>query len=74
MKLIFTKNQDNEIDVQLTRGTIVESFSYTEMIKQLLAQNSFEDTEFKDISQEEKTRIETMLQNINNSIIALNKD
>ena len=74
MKLIFTKNPNNEIDVQLTKGTVVENFSYTEMVKQLLEENSFEDTDFKNISEEEKKRIENMLQKINEVILIDSED
>jgi hypothetical protein len=68
MKLIFTKDSNNEISVQLTKGTFVETFSYTEMIKQLIKFNKFEDTEFNNINEEEQKRIETMLQKINEAI------
>ncbi|HSH65284.1 MAG TPA: hypothetical protein VLB84_05660 [Bacteroidia bacterium] len=68
MKLIFTKGQDNEITVQLTKGTVVENFSYVEMIKQLLEHNKFEDTDFNNINEDEKKRIEGMLQKINEAV------
>lgn len=68
MKLIFTKNSDNEISVQLTKGTVVENFSYIEMIKQLLEHNKFEETDYNNIAEEEKKRIEGMLQKIKEAV------
>jgi hypothetical protein len=64
MKLIFTKDANNEINVQLQKGTIVEDFSYTEMVSQLLTSNVFEDTDFTNLSDEEQVKIETMLDKI----------
>lgn len=64
MKLIFTKDANNEINVQLQKGTIVEDFSYTEMVSQLLTSNVFEDTHFTNLSDEEQVKIETMLDKI----------
>jgi hypothetical protein len=69
MKLIFTKKENNDINVQLVKGTIVEDFTYTEMIKQLLKKNTFEDTEFNDISEDEKQRINSMLQKVNSAVL-----
>ena len=68
MKLIFTKNADLEINVQLAKGTILEDFSYTEMLKQLLDNNNFEETEYHNITDDEKSRIEVMLKKINETI------
>lgn len=64
MKLIFTKDTNNEINVQLQKGTVVEDFSYTEMVSQLLTQNVFDDTDFTNLSEEEQTKIQTMLDKI----------
>ncbi|MCV2484606.1 hypothetical protein OD917_06695 [Flavobacterium sp. SH_e] len=61
MKLIFTKDSNNEINVQLQKGTVIEDFSYTEMVGQLLTQNVFDDTDFTNLSEEEKTKIQIML-------------
>lgn len=68
MKLIFSKNKENEILVKLATGTVVEEFSYTEMIKQLLKRNKFEDNQYTGLSNEEKTRIEDMLKKVNRAI------
>lgn len=68
MKLIFSKNKESEILVKLAIGTVAEDFSYTEMIKQLLKRNTFEDNQYTGLSSEEKTRIEEMLKKINQAI------
>jgi hypothetical protein len=68
MKLIFSKNKENEISVKLATGTVAEDFSYTEMIKQLLKRNKFEDNQYTGLSSEEKTRIEEMLKKVNQAI------
>jgi hypothetical protein len=65
MKLIFTKDANNEINVQLQKGTIVEDFSYTEMVSQLLTNNVFDDTDFINLSEEEQAKIQIMLDKIN---------
>jgi hypothetical protein len=72
MKLIFNKDQNNEITVQLKIGTVTEDFSYTKMVKQLLKNNIFEDTDYTNISEEEKMRIEAMLKKINDAIVTEN--
>ena len=64
-KLIFTKDENNEITVQLQKGTVLESFTYTEMISQLLEKNEFVGTEFVDLSPEEEASINKMLEKIN---------
>lgn len=64
MKLIFTKDANNEINVQLQKGTVVEDFSYTEMVSQLLTLNVFDDTNFTNLSEEEQTKIRNMLDKI----------
>lgn len=68
MKLIFNKNAENEITVKMAVGTVAEDFSYTEMIKQLLKKNKFESNQFEGLSDDEKKRIEEMLDKINLAI------
>lgn len=68
MKLIFSKNAENEINVKLATGTVAEDFSYTEMIKQLLKKNKFEDNQYTGLSGEEKRKVEEMLKKINRAI------
>lgn len=64
MRLLFTKDANNEIQVQLQKGTIIQSFNYTEMINQLLTDNNFEDTIFENLTDEETARINLMLDKI----------
>jgi hypothetical protein len=64
MKLIFSKNSSNEIHVQLQKGTIIENFTYIEMINQLLVDNNFRDIDFGNLSEIEKTKISSMLDKI----------
>ncbi|MBS1571801.1 MAG: hypothetical protein JST62_05330 [Bacteroidetes bacterium] len=68
MKLIFSKNTDNEINVKLATGTVAEDFSYTAMIKQLLKKNKFEDNQYTGLSGEEKKKVDEMLKKINQAI------
>lgn len=64
MKLIFSKDTNNEIEIKYQNGTIVEDFSYTEMVKQLLIDNKFEDTDFGTLTIEEQEKINLMLDKI----------
>ena len=64
MKLIFNKNDDNEISIQLKSGEQVEEFSYTIMIKYLLTENEFEDIEYNNLNDEEEQRIKVMINQI----------
>jgi hypothetical protein len=64
MKLIFTKDENNEIDVKLQKGLIIEDFTYPEMIGQLLVDNNFSDTDFGDLTEEEQNKINAMLTKI----------
>ena len=65
MKLIFSKDDNNEISLQLQRGTTVEDFSYIEMVRQLLEKNVFENPDFVgSFSDEEQGKIQTMLDKI----------
>ena len=64
MKLIFSKNDNNEIDVKIQKGTIVENFTYTEMVRQLITENNFEETDFGNLSVEEEGKIKSMLNKV----------
>jgi len=64
MKLIFSKNNTNDIHVQLQRGSIIENFTYLEMINQLLVDNNFRDIDFGNLSETEKAKINSMLEKI----------
>ena len=66
MKLIFNKEENNDITVKIQQGTIPIEFTYTEMIKQLLENNSIDDTDFGNLSDDEKKNLEDMLGKISN--------
>jgi len=69
MKLIFSKDNDNNLTIQMITGTVVEDFTYVNMIKELIKNNKFEETEYNEnISSEEREKIESMLNQINESI------
>jgi len=64
MKLIFKKEENNEITVKIQQGTVAIDFTYSEMIKQLLQNNSVEDTEFKNMTEEEEESLKKMLNEV----------
>jgi hypothetical protein len=66
MKLIFNKEENNDITVKIQQGTIPIEFTYTEMIKQLLENNTIDDTDFGNLSDDEKKNLEDMLGKISN--------
>jgi hypothetical protein len=61
MKLLFSKDSNNEITVKLQNGTVIEDFTYIEMIRQLLINNEFVDTDFGSLSETEINKIKSML-------------
>ena len=61
MKLIFNKEDNNDITVKIQQGTVAVDFTYTEMIKQLLEDNTIDDTDFGNLSDDEKENLEEML-------------
>jgi len=64
MKLIFNKEDNNDITVKIQQGTVPVEFTYTEMIKQLLENNTIDDTDFGNLSEDEKKNLEDMLSKI----------
>lgn len=64
MKLLFSKDSNNEIAVKLQNGTLIEDFTYIEMIRQLLIKNEFVDTDFGNLSETEINKIKSMLDKI----------
>jgi len=65
MKLIF-KNIEGEMEVLIRTGTAEDEFSYIEMVKSLINNNKFEDTEFDvSITEKEKESINELLSKIN---------
>ncbi len=65
MKLIFRKSE-GEMEVLIRTGTAEDEFSYVKMIKSLIENNKFEDTEFDvSITDKEKESINDLLSKIN---------
>ncbi len=64
MKLLFNKEDNNDITVRIQQGTVPVEFTYTEMIKQLLENNTIDDTDFGNLSDDEKENLEDMLNKI----------
>ncbi|WP_271855656.1 gas vesicle protein GvpK [Patiriisocius marinus] len=64
MKLLFNKEDNNDITVKIQQGTVPVEFTYTEMIKQLLENNTIDDTDFGNLSDDEKENLEDMLNKI----------
>lgn len=69
MKLIFKKDADQDISIQLTKGATTFDFTYVEMIKSLLIDNTIEEPVFEgSVTDEEKEKIKAMLQKISEAI------
>lgn len=70
MKLVFSKNEDDNITIQIVKGTTTIDFTYVDMVKELLENNSIEDPVFNEdaVSDDEKGRIKSMLQRISSVI------
>jgi hypothetical protein len=66
MKLIFNKEDNNDITVKIQQGTIPIEFTYTEMIKQLLENNIIDDTDFGNLTEDEQKNLKDMLDKISN--------
>jgi hypothetical protein len=64
MKLLFNKEDNNDITVKIQQGTVPIEFTYTEMIKQLLETNTIDDTDFGNLSDDEQENLEDMLNKI----------
>jgi len=61
MNLIFNKEENNDITIKMLKGTTAIDFTYTEMISQLLENNSIEDTDFGNLSEDEIASLKEML-------------
>lgn len=64
MKLLFNKEDNNDITVKIQQGTVPVEFTYTAMIKQLLENNTIVDTDFGNLLDDEKENLEEMLNKI----------
>lgn len=69
MKLIFSKNENESLEVELAKGTVTEEFSYVKLIKGLLENDKLDDTQFDEsITDEEIEVIEKMVSRINDKV------
>ena len=64
MKLVFKKNEAQEVVVTMFKGTAEIQFSYVEMIKALLAGEPLDRDFDKSFSEEEQMQINAVLQEI----------
>lgn len=64
MRLVFTKDSNNEIKAQIHTGTILTDFSYVEMVRQLIENKKIDDVSFEGIDDDEKIKIKEMLGDI----------
>lgn len=64
MKLIFEKDANNDINVKLQNEDAIQNFTYIEMVKQLLLNKNFDDTDFGNLSEDEQGKIKNMLEKI----------
>lgn len=70
MKLIFTKDEEKNISVELGTDTGKKEFSYIELVKSLWEKNELEESEFCDeITEDEKSRLNSMIKKINEAVI-----
>ena len=67
MKLVFKKNEAQEVAVTMFKGTAEIQFSYIEMIKALLASEPLDRDFDENFSEEEQAQINAVLQEIENT-------
>lgn len=69
MKLIFKKDESNNILIQIVTGTTTIDFTYVDMIKGLLSEKNFDAPLFEgDFSEDEQERINSLLEKISIAI------
>lgn len=69
MKLVFFK-EEGEIKLKLNHNNTDENFNYVKLITFLHDGNELEPTEyFEDISQDEQSKINDMIQKINEKVL-----
>lgn len=64
MKLKFEKSENGDTNVLIQKGTTMESFSYLEMLRQLLDNNVVDEPDFIGFEEIEKDRIKELLNKI----------
>jgi hypothetical protein len=73
MKLVFTRNPDNSLNVIIKKDDQTENFSYSFFIDELYKNSQLEESEFpENITQIEKDKILDMITRIN-QIVAANR-
>lgn len=69
MRLIFKKNYNGDIEVQIEKGTTLMEFNYIEMLRQLLEKNEIsEECIFEGLEAEEVSVLKKMLSEITNAV------
>lgn len=69
MRLIFKKNDNGDIEVQIEKGTTLMEFNYIEMLRQLLEKNEIsEECVFEGLEAEEVSVLKKMLSEITNAV------
>ena len=69
MRLIFKKNYNGDIEVQIEKGTTLMEFNYIEMLRQLLEKNEIsEECVFEGLEAEEVSVLKKMLSEITNAV------
>ena len=67
MKLHFNKTTEGDIQVQMDKGTILSEFDYIEMLNQL-SQNNQIDSDWGNLEDNERNKIEELLEKIKNAV------
>lgn len=74
MQLLFKRDEDN-LSIEIKDGVATKEFDYVEMIKKLIDSNELEETIFEgEITEEERAKINEMVQRINDAVSMENED
>ena len=74
MKLIFKKNEADDVEVTMFKGTAEKPFSYIEMIKALLTGEVLDCDCDESISKEEQAQINDVLKEIETTAIETSEE
>lgn len=67
MKLHFNKTTEGDVQVKMENGTVLSEFDYIEMLKQL-SQNNQIDSDWGNLEDNERNKIEELLEKIKNAV------
>ena len=67
MKLHFNKTPEGDVQVKMEKGTVLSEFDYIEMLKQL-SQNNQIDSDWGNLEDNERNKIEELLEKIKNAV------